>query len=50
MEYMAKNSAPIRTKRPAELKKAKINHRTEWTGFFAIITKSADTVTMVANI
>ena len=39
---MAKNSAPKRTKSPAAFTKLKIKNSTECTGFFELITMSAD--------
>jgi|TARA_B100000029_G_C17607134_1_gene967805 hypothetical protein len=43
---MAKNSAPRRTNKPAELKKANIRNKTEWTGFRADITMTAEKIVM----
>ena len=36
--------APKIIKKPATEKKVKISHSTEWTGFFAKITKRADKI------
>ena len=39
---IAKNSAPNKTKSPDALTKLKIKNKTEWTGFFALITIRAE--------
>ena len=46
---MAMNSAPSRIMRPAALKKARISHRTEWTGLRDRIVSAPLHTTNVAN-
>ena len=47
---IARNSAPMRRNSPAAQTKARIRHKTEWTGFLATITPSADPTRIVAKI
>ncbi len=46
----ARNSAPISTKRPAALKKARISQSTEWTGLRAEMTMTPDPTATIEKI
>ena len=47
---IAKNSAPIKTKRPVALKNVRIRKKTECTGFLVIITIIEEITAIIANI
>src|SRR5271165_3291753 len=50
IRIIARNSAPISRNSPAALTKARMRNSTEWTGFLAEMTASADPTRTVANI
>src|SRR5271165_6849960 len=50
IRIIARNSAPISRNRPAAQTKARMRHRTEWTGFLATMTAKAEATRTGAKI